>query len=519
MLAYIIRRLLLMIPTLLGITLLVFLLLALAPGGIGAGLTASTGQVEGSKLALQQAYLEDRYGLKDPVLVQYGRWLGRISPIKFGVRDQVTPAGEYKSRPRDIDDLPLAAWFPPSADATKARAETNAAIAQSKSVTPVADADREQAQRQYRRLETEYVAARATYKALVKKLGDELIEYAKEKEIRGVRTTQGDCRFDVLARETPDRGAPNWKTIESLAGDVDAAYTRALAAYRPFEAAFAAVPFPEAGVAIIPNVVSVGSPDLGVAFSKGRPASDLIGSALPVTILINLIAFPIIYLVAVPSGVLAAARRGKLFDIVSGGLFVALWSVPVVWAGVLAIGYLANNQFLGWFPVAGLHDSAADAMTFLPSFRDDGTWERGYLLDLLWHVALPVACLVYGGFAILAKQTRAAMLDNYSADYVRTARAKGVDRTTVAVRHVFRNSLLPLITVFVTVFPATLAGSVVIERIFSVPGMGSLLLEAITNRDRELVLANTFMVACVNLFALLLADILYAAADPRVSYE
>jgi ABC-type dipeptide/oligopeptide/nickel transport system permease component len=183
------------------------------------------------------------------------------------------------------------------------------------------------------------------------------------------------------------------------------------------------------------------------------------------------------------------------------------------------IGYLANDQYLGAFPVSGLSDAAATRWTYLPSWRDDGTFEAGWLLDRIWHVCLPVTCLVYGGFAILAKQTRAAMLDNYSADYVRTAIAKGVPRSTVAIRHVFRNSLLPIITMFVTIFPAMLGGAVIVERIFTVPGMGSLLLEAISNRDRELILANTLMVAGVNLLALLLADLLYAAADPRVTYE
>ncbi|MDZ4753614.1 MAG: ABC transporter permease subunit, partial [Phycisphaerae bacterium] len=148
-----------------------------------------------------------------------------------------------------------------------------------------------------------------------------------------------------------------------------------------------------------------------------------------------------------------------------------------------------------------------------------GAEQERWLLDTLWHVCLPVTCLVYTGFAILSKQTRAAMLENANADYVRTAKAKGLSRRDVTYRHVFRNSLLPLITMFVTVFPATLAGSVVIEKIFSVPGMGSLVLEAINLRDRELVLANTFVIACVNLLALLLADLLYAAADPRVTFE
>jgi peptide/nickel transport system permease protein len=200
-------------------------------------------------------------------------------------------------------------------------------------------------------------------------------------------------------------------------------------------------------------------------------------------------------------------------------MYLSLYSIPTVLAGVFAIGFLANKQYLGLFPVSGLHDSAASTYTFLPHWNDAGVWQMGWLVDLMWHVALPVLCLVYASFAVLSKQTRAAMLENFNADYVRTAKAKGVPRNDVVMRHVFRNSLLPLITMFVGIFPAMLAGSVVIERIFTIPGMGSLIIEAIDLRDREIILANTFMIACVNLLALLLADILYAIADPRVSYE
>jgi peptide/nickel transport system permease protein len=138
---------------------------------------------------------------------------------------------------------------------------------------------------------------------------------------------------------------------------------------------------------------------------------------------------------------------------------------------------------------------------------------------MLWHVVLPVTCLVYGGFAVLSKQTRAAMLDNFNMDYVRTAKAKGVSYKDTVFKHVFRNSLLPLITMFVSIFPAMLAGSVVIERIFTIPGMGNLVIESINLKDRELLLANTMMIAAVNLLALLLADILYSVADPRISYK
>ncbi len=518
MLNYIVRRLLLMIPTLIGITFLVFLLLALAPGGIGAGAVNAGGgaQVEGSKLAAMQAYIEDRYGIKDPVLVQYGRWLHRISPVKFGARDQVTPAGDYKQAPKSVDAPPLPEWFPVPASAEAALEVAESPLG---SVEIVTDAGRSEAQQAYRRLETEYVTARGQYRAAIKMLGNELIEYAKEEGIEGVRTAQGDARFSVLERIEPNRASARWPAIEAQAKAMHEAYERALGVSRSIKLAFAAKPFPEAGWPVIPGVISVGAPDLGVSFTQGQPSSVLIGRALPVTILLNLIAFPIIYLIAVPTGILAAARRGTWFDVGSGALFVAFWSIPVVWAGTLMIGYLANDQYLGAFPVSGLSDAAASRWTYLPSWRDDGTFEAGWLLDRIWHVCLPVTCLVYGGFAILAKQTRAAMLDNYSADYVRTAIAKGVPRSTVAIRHVFRNSLLPIITMFVTIFPAMLGGAVIVERIFTVPGMGSLLLEAISNRDRELILANTLMVAGVNLLALLLADLLYAAADPRVTYE
>jgi ABC-type dipeptide/oligopeptide/nickel transport system permease component len=270
----------------------------------------------------------------------------------------------------------------------------------------------------------------------------------------------------------------------------------------------------------IPGFVYLAPPDLGRSFSKSRPVSTLIAEALPVTLLLNCIAFPIIYIVAVPSGLLAATNRGSWFDTASGALYVALWSIPVVWAGVLAVGYLASKDVMGEFafPAAGLNSSEAPDMTYLPSWGDDG-FERGVLFDTLWHLCLPVACLVYTGFAILSKQTRAAMLDNFNADYVRTAKAKGVAQGDIVFRHVFRNSLLPLITMFASIFPAMLAGSVVVERIFSIPGMGSLVLGAIYERDRDLLLANALMIGAVNLLALLLADILYAFADPRITFD
>ena len=327
----------------------------------------------------------------------------------------------------------------------------------------------------------------------------------------------GEIDYSTLARIAPDTSLDTWPAICSAYSDTVQKQAAALAALSRVQAAYQRGPYPRSGIGF-GNVVSLDWPDFGKSFTIGRSVIDLIAEALPVTLLLNVVAIPFIYFIAVPFGMQAAAQQNKWFDKISGTVFVMFWSIPVVWAGVLAIGFLANQQYLGWFPASGLHSNDADDMLYLPNWVD-GIFNRGYLIDLLWHLVLPVMCLVYGGFAVLAKQTRAAMLDNYTMDFVRTARAKGVSDSSVKWHHVFRNSLLPIIPIFVLVFPAMLAGSVVIERIFSVPGMGSLIIQAIFNMDRDVILANVFMIAIVNLLALLLADILYAVADPRVTYD
>lgn len=506
---YLARRVLLMIPTLVGITFLVFMLVALAPGGIGAALQVAGGESlqAAAGVAVQQAYLEDRYGLNDPVVVQYLRWLERISPVKFGRRDQVLPRGEVVRPPRRPPVPPLWSWY------------VDALPGMPAAQSPVLPDDMGERVRLWRRMEREYAEARFELLRVTTFLQGALTEYARGIGMAYAVRADGRPRIEVLQWHTPQREAPAFRRVQELGQAAVDQYARTLEAHARLEAMFNARPFPQAGVAIVPGLISVAMPDFGTAFSRQRPSWDLIREHLPTTLLLNALAIPVIYLVAIPSGILAAVRRGSWLDLGLGTVYIALYSFPVVLAGTLAIGFLASDQFVRLFPVAGLSAPEAATFSFLPQWSADGTFHRGWLLDRLWHVTLPVLCLVYTGFAVLCKQTRAAMLENLNADYVRTARAKGVSNRDVIFRHVFRNSLLPLITIFVTIFPAMLAGSVVVERIFSVRGMGWLVIEAIGLRDRELLLANTVIVACVNLLALLLADILYALADPRVTYD
>ena len=155
----------------------------------------------------------------------------------------------------------------------------------------------------------------------------------------------------------------------------------------------------------------------------------------------------------------------------------------------------------------------------LDQATSEGAFSRGFALDRLWHLLLPVLCLAYGGLAFLAKLMRTAMLENLTSDFARTARAKGAPESIVLWRHVFRASLLPLITVAAGLLPSLLAGSVIVESIFSIDGMGKLAVEAVKTRDRELVLSLTLISGFLTLIGYLLADIAYAMADPRVNYE
>ena len=248
--------------------------------------------------------------------------------------------------------------------------------------------------------------------------------------------------------------------------------------------------------------------DFGTSTQYHENVGTLIAERMPVTLTMNAIEACIVYLIAIPAGVLAAVRRGKTFDSLWGTFTIVLYSLPTIWVGVLAIGIFANRQVLDWFPAAGLHSADITHMNFTK-----------YAMDYLWHLVMPIGVMSLGGFAYLTKLMRASMLDNLSQDYARTARAKGVSNFRVVMKHVFRNSLLPMITIFAGIIPGLLGGSIIIERIFSIPGMGQLGFHAALARDLPVLQALTFIGAAISLLSLLMADLAYAIADPRVSYD
>ncbi len=259
------------------------------------------------------------------------------------------------------------------------------------------------------------------------------------------------------------------------------------------------------------------APDLGESIIVRRPVLDMIEESLPITLLLNGITFPLMILISLWTGLKAAQHRGGVADVVGGSVFLGLWSVPQIWAGVLLLGYLANKSMLHWFPAGGLHDLRDDEMSFLPTMV--GGFHRGWVLDTAWHLVLPVICLLYAGFAFTSKLTRAASLEYMGSDFVRTARAKGVGERQVLYRHVLRNSLLPLITNSAGLIPSLISGSIIVETIFAIPGMGKLTIDSVFDKDKEMVLSLTLVAGLLGLVSFLLADLAYAIADPRVTFE
>ncbi|MGA2092933.1 MAG: ABC transporter permease [Sedimentisphaerales bacterium] len=247
--------------------------------------------------------------------------------------------------------------------------------------------------------------------------------------------------------------------------------------------------------------------DFGDSIKHHRPVSNLIRERLPITLTLNLISFVLIYAISIPMGVLSAVGRKRFLDQAGSVMLLMLWSLPSMWVGQMLIGYLCGPP-LNWFPPAGLSSNDAEQYPFFP-----------WLADRLWHLVLPVFCLTYAGFAYLTKLVRAGMLDNLRADYVRTARAKGLSNRVVIFRHALRNSIIPVITIMATLLPAMFGGSVIIERIFSISGMGLLAFEAVTTRDYNVVMGVATIAGFLNLLGLLMADIAYAIVDPRISFE
>jgi len=247
--------------------------------------------------------------------------------------------------------------------------------------------------------------------------------------------------------------------------------------------------------------------DLGKSFFYPKDVWSLIQEKLPVSISLGLWTFVLSYLVSVPLGIAKAVRAGSRFDTVTSLLVLVGYAIPGFVLGV-ALLVIFGGQ-LQWFPLRGLTSSDWSQLSW-----------GAQVTDYLWHIALPVTASVLGAFAVITMLTKNAFLEEIRKQYVLTARAKGLSERRVLYRHVMRNALIPLVTGFPAAFiGAFFTGSLLIETLFSLDGLGLLSYEAVIRRDYPVVLGTLYLFTLIGLVTKLISDLCYLWVDPRVKFD
>jgi peptide/nickel transport system permease protein len=244
--------------------------------------------------------------------------------------------------------------------------------------------------------------------------------------------------------------------------------------------------------------------DFGRSFaSDSRPVIDKIAERIPITLLINLLSMILILSVAIPLGVMSAVKRNSLFD-KGTTVFVFLgFAIPAFWLALLLMMLFGSE--LNLLPMSGIR--SLDYGELSPV---------GKVLDIAWHLLLPVFISAFGGLAGMSRYMRSNMLEVIRQDYITTARAKGLDERTVIFKHALRNALLPVITILGLSIPGLIGGSVIFETVFAIPGMGQLFYQSVMMRDYPTIMGILVIGAILTLLGNLLADLFYSFADPRI---
>jgi len=237
--------------------------------------------------------------------------------------------------------------------------------------------------------------------------------------------------------------------------------------------------------------------------AHGRPVLAMIGERLPITLLLNIVEMLIIVALAVPIGALSATRQYSSFDKVTTIFVFVGFATPDFWLALLLM--ILFGVQLGWLPISGLRSMNWEYLSFW--------WQQ---VDFLSHMALPILVATFGGLAGFSRYMRQSMLEVVRQDYIQSARAKGLAERVVIGKHALRNALLPIVTILGLSLPTLIGGSVIVESIFAIPGMGQLMVQAAFERDYPVLMGNLVIVSTLTLLANLSADVVYGLVDPRI---
>ncbi|MBC7741040.1 MAG: ABC transporter permease subunit [Bdellovibrionaceae bacterium] len=248
--------------------------------------------------------------------------------------------------------------------------------------------------------------------------------------------------------------------------------------------------------------------DFGDSFAFQEPAIDVITSKFPVSLQFGIASLILTYLICIPLGVKKAIGAGGWFDQISGIVLYIMVSVPVLVLAILLIVWFAGGSHFDWFPIGGIKSDDYDTMT-----------TGGKIMDRIFHFVLPLVCYIFGNFAELTMLVRNTMLDVIKSDYIRTARAKGLEENTINYKHALRNAMIPVATGLGGFLRVFLAGSLIVETIFNLDGIGLLGYQSILARDYNVIMGLTFISALLLLVGNIMSDLIYVLVDPRIDFK
>jgi len=248
--------------------------------------------------------------------------------------------------------------------------------------------------------------------------------------------------------------------------------------------------------------------DFGESFTYQEPAMKVIASKFPVSLQFGIASLILTYLVCIPLGIAKAVRAGSRFDSFSGLVLTATYTIPPLVLGIFLITFFAGGSYFSWFPIGMLYSDDYESLTF---------W--GQIWDRIHHFILPLICYMIGGFTELTMLMRNSMLDVIKMDYVRTARAKGLEEKFVMYKHALRNALIPIATGLGGFFRVFLAGSLIIETVFQLDGIGLLSYSSIQSRDYNVIMGLIFLSSVFLMIGRIFSDIVYVLIDPRIDFQ
>ena len=248
--------------------------------------------------------------------------------------------------------------------------------------------------------------------------------------------------------------------------------------------------------------------DFGDSFSYQEPVMDVISSKFPVSLQFGIASLLLTYIICIPLGVKKAISAGGVFDQVSGIVLYIMVSIPPLVLGIFLIVWFAGGSYFDWFPIGGIKSDGYAELSLV-----------GRILDRVYHFILPLTCYVMGGFTELSMLVRNSMLDVIKSDYIRTARAKGLSNKIIYFKHALRNALIPVATGLGGFLRVFLAGSLIVETIFNLDGIGLLGYQSILSRDYNVIMGLTFISSLLLLVGNMMSDFIYVLVDPRIDFK